>query len=302
MTVGSKSSIKVAMESPTDPTKYVYEVWLPEETVTSGDAGKCTPTSNTATTPEPEDKRCPSGQVYGTVNGVGMCVPGNTKTEGKESETTTKTNPDGTKVETTTNKTEVTTCVEAGSCTTTITTTVTTVTKDAGGTVTGTTTETTNETKPGDGTEMGEFCEKNPKSPMCQNSSFGGTCGAFACEGDAIQCAIAKEQHTRNCQTLENHSGGATSAEALTWYNANSKGEGLDNPAQFKQTGTLPTIDQTTRSLGSGSLSDLVVDVWGESITIPFSSLNTVLGYMGSILVAVALIIAARIFHNGATA
>lgn len=50
-------------------------------------------------------------------------------------------------------------------------------------------------TKPADGDGDGDGEEE---------SSFGGSCaGGFACEGDAIQCAIAKEQHIRNCKLFE---------------------------------------------------------------------------------------------------
>ncbi|GKS88230.1 virulence factor TspB C-terminal domain-related protein [Acidovorax sp. SUPP2539] len=77
-----------------------------------------------------------------------------------------------------------------------------------------------------------QFCRQNPKNPVCgtatgastnngngttggntggngngdgdkEPSSFGGSCGAFSCEGDAIQCAIAKEQHKRACEMFD---------------------------------------------------------------------------------------------------
>ena len=47
------------------------------------------------------------------------------------------------------------------------------------------------------------FCKENPDLSICKENkdTFGGSCdGGFSCEGDALQCAMAKEQHIRNCQ------------------------------------------------------------------------------------------------------
>lgn len=48
------------------------------------------------------------------------------------------------------------------------------------------------------------YCKQFPNDAKCkeeQKGEFGGVCaGGFTCKGDAIQCAIAKEQHKRNCQ------------------------------------------------------------------------------------------------------
>ena len=46
-----------------------------------------------------------------------------------------------------------------------------------------------------------QFCAENPDSPLCVKGQFAGTCVAgFTCEGDAIQCAMAREQHQQNCK------------------------------------------------------------------------------------------------------
>lgn len=76
----------------------------------------------------------------------------------------------------------------------------------------------------------GQYCANNPKSSVCagkvdksgstrgqeqgsgsdggdgdgEGSSFGGSCVAgFTCDGDAIQCAMAREQHIRNCKLID---------------------------------------------------------------------------------------------------
>jgi hypothetical protein len=252
-----------------------------------------------------------SGGSPGTVGGLFKCLPKSTVDGERVGTPSTNTkvtvNPDGSRTEVTTTQTPTTICM-AGSCQTVVNTTTTT-TFNTGGTPTGTTTETTTNTNPGGsgggGSGPGGPCD--PSKEQCgEDSSFGGSCAAgFVCNGDAVTCAFAKEQHLRNCQTLEPRTGGATAADAGTFYDANSKGEGITkagNPALITD-GVLPTIDQTTRGLGAASLSDQTFTLWGgQTFTLPFASLNTALGYLGSILVAVALIIAARIFHSGATA
>ena len=75
-----------------------------------------------------------------------------------------------------------------------------------------------------------DYCKKFPNDDKCKKSEFGGSCGAngaqgtFNCTGDAIQCAIAKEQHRRSCQLFD---GTATAYEALKTESAGAMaGEG----------------------------------------------------------------------------
>ena len=128
-------------------------------------------------------------------------------------------------------------------------------------------------------------------------SAFGGACGSgFSCEGDAIQCAIAREQHQRACKLFDQ-----SSPESIL-YDTNKGKEG-------NQTGNLPgneTINMSGRidtsdALGAGSagVSDLSVTVWGRSITLPFSMLNPYLEALGKVLLAVSFLIALRIVARG---
>lgn len=52
----------------------------------------------------------------------------------------------------------------------------------------------------GSPSDSNSFCSENPTSPICKTSSIGGSCAAVSCDGDAIQCAIAREQQKRNCE------------------------------------------------------------------------------------------------------
>jgi len=138
--------------------------------------------------------------------------------------------------------------------------------------------------------------DKEPGEEEKKPSVFGGACNAVACEGDAIQCAIARDQYRRSCELMEKES-----AESQL-YTSNKSKEG-------NQTGNLPgneTINlagriDTSDALGAGSagVSDLSVTVLGQSITLPFSMLNPYLAALGNVLLAVSFLIALRIVARG---
>jgi len=247
--------------------------------------------SQTDNTPG-DDPACPAGQIRGTINGTSVCVTaGSTITDKPPTTTTTtKTNPDGTTETTTTTTTEKTTC-DGDVCTTTITTNTTTVTKDAQGNTTGTTTETGTETTAGKGGNGsgdgdGEGTE----------SSFGGACPSFSCDGDAVQCAMALEQHKRNCELL---------TDKGTFSREDAEGE-FDtsrnfDKAQLTTEGSLASITSST-FLGGGCLADATYDVHGYSFVIPFSSLCVYLQAAGLAFLAVCGLISFGIVSRGVTA
>lgn len=149
----------------------------------------------------------------------------------------------------------------------------------------------------GDG-NGGGFCKENPDSPICKNGTFGGSCAAsFTCDGDAIQCAIAKEQHLRNCKLFDDQSD-----ESLLYDTEKAK-----DPNR-KVTSDLPgneTVDMTGRidmsdALGGGGcISDLSISVLGQSISLPISVICPYLAMLGNVLVAVSLLLAVRIVGRG---
>lgn len=140
-----------------------------------------------------------------------------------------------------------------------------------------------------------------PGTGTGEGSSFGGNCAAgFACTGgDAIQCAIAKEQYVRNCKLFDDKS----SPEAQRYLTAvtappSNATDGLPGnetvnlgPSRFDQTDSL--------GVGGSGMSDLTVVVMGSSISLPFSRINPYLAMFGNVLVAVSLILAARIVARG---
>jgi len=213
----------------------------------------------------PEKEKCPSGYT-GTVNGVEVCVNKVPDSGADGGSNDTETN-DGT--ETTNRRVDRTTNCDGDKCTTTTTTTTTRRNNSTGATTTTTTTSTSTTSKPG-------FCQENPASKLCKDgkedgSSFGGSCaGGFTCEGDAIQCAMAQEQHRRACKLFDDQ----TPESQL--YNAEKSKTG-------KRTGDLPgnetiafgqSMYDSSNALGPGTcMSDLPVDVLGQTVSLPISQI-----------------------------
>lgn len=227
-----------------------------------------------------EKDTCKNGDK-GTVNGVEVCVPRdpNKPTETKDGTKTTKTDPDGTKTETETKK--ETKC-DGDKCTTT-TTTTTTVTAPDG---TKTTTTDTEEKEQG----KGGFCEENPKSKVCgdgQESNFSGSCDrGFTCEGDAIQCAMAKEQHAMNCKLLD-------TKNPDSFFKAAADGtddKGADKLRENAEQVNVSSLDSSGLGFSRGCPADPSFEVAGKSFSIPFSKVCGPLSVLAHAAVALTLL------------
>ncbi|MDD2609522.1 MAG: hypothetical protein PHX60_07445 [Giesbergeria sp.] len=144
-----------------------------------------------------------------------------------------------------------------------------------------------------------DFCRENPKSPMCiENKWGGGSCasGSFSCDGDAIQCAIAKEQHRRNCKLFDDKS----AESALYEQEKGKEGNQTDDLPGNETINMIGRIDSTDALGGGGAgVQDLTVTVAGSSITLPFSKINSGLDALGRVLLAVSFLIALRIVGRG---
>lgn len=282
---GCGATFERAMRAWVDPSW-----WSLGTTVRSG--GSCVlGTGQGGVQPAPEALKCPIGQQMGQVNGVDVCMPYNSKTPVVTDKETTKTGVDSAGNPTSTTEKSKTTCVD-GKCTTETTTTTTGLGPDGQPTTT-TKTGTTGESK-------SDYCTKNPKTVECGGSgenSFSGSCmGSFKCEGDALMCAMASEQHKRNCQLFVNKT------EESDLYD---EAKALDNTKSV--TGDL-TEDveinsskfDSTNILGSGScITDKTVVIMSRSISLPFSKVCIYLGYLGSVLMMVSFLLAARIVSRG---
>lgn len=273
-----------------------------------GDTGlACTVgTGDTPAIPKPE--KCPNGYT-GTVNGVEVCV-GKVPDSGVEPGSSDTTVDDGTN--TTNTRTNSNTTCENGRCTTT-TTVTTTVTNNASGTSTSSTNSTTTTQSHAD------FCKANAKASLCggsglpnvdgggsgggggngdeEPSSFTGACaGGFQCKGDAIQCAIAREQHIRACRLFDKESPESKLYEEF-------KGKEGDQTKDLPGNETFSINDKinTSDALGAGGagLSDLSLTVWNQQVTLPLSMLNQYLAALGNVLLAVSFLLAFRIVARG---
>lgn len=223
----------------------------------------------------------------------------NTKTEaptvsnpdGSTSQTTTAQNPDGS-------------------------TTTTTKTTQPDGTII---TNTTTANPDGSAKDpMGDFCKSNPASPMCKGqdpfcqsnpdsivckkSSFGGSCGAFSCDGDAVQCAIAKKQYEENCTlfvtaTPLSDLGGQVASGADPQQGAIDTlktGTTTDIQSQF-------TAAQGARWLGSADIPDVHIAAMGRDFVLPMSNYSNFFRSLGYLFVAVASIIGVRMVSSTVT-
>lgn len=272
------------------------------------DTGLACNVGDVETPAKPPDEKCKGGYT-GTVNGVEVCVS-KVPDSGVEPGSSDTTVDDGTN--TTNTRTNSNTTCENGRCTTT-TTVTTTVTNNATGTSTSSTNSTTTTQSQAD------FCKANAKASLCggsglpnvdgggsgggggngdeEPSSFTGACaGGFQCKGDAIQCAIAREQHIRACRLFDKESPESKLYEEF-------KGKEGDQTKDLPGNETFSINDKinTSDALGAGGagLSDLSLTVWNQQVTLPLSMLNQYLAALGNVLLAVSFLLAFRIVARG---
>lgn len=241
-----------------------------------------------------------NGGFPGTVQGNFRCLP-RTSSSGEatgstSTSTTTTTNPDGTTETRETTQQPRTVCLN-GECVTTVITTTIITTRDGQGNVTGTSTTTTETQAPGGmgsgGGGEGGTCD--PAREQCgEGSKFGGSCaGGFVCDGDAVQCAIAREQHRRMC--MLDDAGDYTKAQAEAAF---SDGRSFDAKKLNGESRALSSLDSSP-FLAGGSLPDHSITVAGTTVVLPFSSIGPYLQYAGVAFLAVCGLIAFRIVARG---
>jgi hypothetical protein len=237
----------------------------------------------------------PPGYCPGEVNGQPVTVPCTQGTSrGPSTNTSGSSSDGGTSTGTTTQQTSC----SNGRCTTT-TTTTTTTTGGAGGA--GGTSTTSTSTEQGES----EYCAANPGDRVnCAeedgDSSFGGSCaGSFTCDGDAIQCAIAREQHVRSCQLFDTDT--ALSAIGRNAANGQQPADHPANNGEVSSYALSSMLDASPLFGGSGGCpSDVSVEYQGHSLTLPFSRACSVLQMLGNIWVGLAYLAAfAIVFRRG---
>lgn len=234
--------------------------------------------------PNPEPSKSPecTNGYQGTVNGVSVCVPPKASTGIVGTET--KDNGDGTKTDT---KTDVK--CENGKCE---------VTKTS--TTTNTTTNTTVGTSSSTATvDKAAYCNENKTAGVCKDEngdnpdgtgSFTGNCDAgFQCKGDAVQCAIAKEQHRRMCQIFDDKS------PETALFNQSKGKDGIQRGDEGSPIDLAGRIS-TDSLIGAGScMRDFQIQFMDRPVNVKLSNLCPYLEMLGNILVAVGMVMAIRI-------
>jgi len=230
---------------------------------------------------KPPESACPNG-FPGEVNGVTVCVP--PKSSSGTTEMESKDNGDGTKTD---SKTDVK--CENGKCE--ITKTTTTINTTNNSTI-GTTSSSTTVDKTA-------YCSQNKTAGVCKDEngdnpdgtgSFTGNCDAgFQCKGDAVQCAIAKEQHRRMCQIFDDKSSESKLFNQLKGKEGIQRG---DEGSPIDLTGRI----STDSLIGAGScMPDFQIQFMDRPVNVKLSNLCPYLEMLGNILVAVGMVMAIRI-------
>lgn len=244
------------------------------------DGTTCTaPPDGGQATSDAEKDCVKSGKGFMTINGKTVCTDASTTSQDKNTNTTsTKTDANG---NTTSipggSSTSNTTCT-GDNCTTTTTTT------NPDGT---TSTKTDNQDKK-------SFCQENPSSFVCKNSSAAGSADCSAppeCDGEAVMCAQLKQNWELYCAM--NKTGKETDL-----YDQSAAGTDPSSASQLAAnaaTVNVPTSLDTTDSIGGSCPSDVVISIAGTSRVLRFSRACEPLQWFGNILVALNLL-AAGIF------
>lgn len=147
---------------------------------------------------------------------------------------------------------------------------------------------------------ISDFCDKNPKSPICKqgaDSTWAGSCAAPpACSGDAIQCSIAAQALKTACALSPD-----PSQESRLYDSEKTKTGSVmaGLPGESNVTFNASSFDQTN-FLGSASgMGDITIVVMGRTIVLPFSTVNIWLERLGIIMQACTFILCYRIVSRG---
>lgn len=255
-------------------------------------------------TPDDNPPICGPGQCPGSAGNppVAMCVsckdiatPEKPVTDyNKKTETTTTGTPPNQTTETTTTETKST---HDGSGTVTTTTTTSTTKTDGNGTTT------SEEGKTEKKESQESFCKENPTSSFCKEGKWGGSCDNFTCEGDAVECALAREVHQRNCEASKGntYTDMSDAAEAgtdtgATHINTEKEAQPLDVQARFAQNLDASPIAASCPSPRAVTLPG------GHSLEISFEKPCEAAGMLGNFVQAFAYLFAALIVLRNPTA
>lgn len=139
----------------------------------------------------------------------------------------------------------------------------------------------------------GEFCAENPNNELCtkkSDDSFAGTCDInFSCKGDVLQCAIAQEQHRRNCQFFV-----TPTPESGIFDNARAQSQ-EDVLSMTAQTVDLAAHINADPIVTGSCPADFVTTVANHEIRLPMSQFCPYFNYLGLIVMAMTAVTCLRI-------
>lgn len=147
--------------------------------------------------------------------------------------------------------------------------------------------------------EAKQLCDVYPNVAACKTGSFAGTCAAGAasisCEGDAVQCSMAREQFKRQCEFFEK-----TGDETAAANQAKTDGisGASDHPNRSPETHSLSTFDQTNL-IGGSCPPDRILGSGSVHVTLPFSQLCGPASTLGMILVGITALSCIAIVFKG---
>ena len=230
---------------------------------------------------------CKLGEATGTVNGTLVCVKSVAGVTSKDS-----VGSDGAVTK------EVTTCTN-GQCTT--------ARVNPDGTTGGAIIGKSGVEAPGSsgggagvGTDpMKPFCTDNPTSIICKTSMISGTCEAVACDGDAVQCAMAREQAKRNCELMDKATPLSTIGIAATVAGLKPS-DHPGAPGNVASVGLPALSDVPLFGSSGGCPADVTVRLGAQTVVIPFSAMCSSLAMIGLALKGLAYFAAVFIiFRRG---
>ena len=106
---------------------------------------------------------------------------------------------------------------------------------------------------------------------------------------------MAQEQHRRACKLFDN-----ASAESALYNDNKGKTGNQTTELPGNETISLSGRINTSDAIGGAScIGNVTVTVWGRSVSLPFSDICPYLAMLGNVLVAVSMLMAARIVFRG---
>lgn len=156
-------------------------------------------------------------------------------------------------------------------------------------------------------TDKKTFCQENPNSNICKTSSIQTGCGSFACNGDAIQCAIAQRSYKDRCEADD----AKAILESKPTYNTGQNlvngnldsdvtGFGSQDGKNNKTVNVPAALSESGQASFAGvGVQDVIINAQGRTINLQFSKTNQFFTIFGYVLLALSYLAAYRIIESG---